>query len=429
MDSIFEEKKNDVFDHTGHILLEKIDNGTFKYQCGTCGRERTGRYSDLMKPKSTKFCAKCIDPGRKTLDEVIERFELLKIEQTIPNYTILEYVTNKKVTFRCHNNHVFMMAYFDIKRGRRCPQCAPNRRAKTNLERYGSANPFASEIIKERIKETCLQKYGVTHHMKLESIRNKAVETNLQKLGVKYAFNTDKTFEKIRQTHLQRYGVRFPLQSAFIQAKISQTFFKKIGVNRPMINQEYWKKCLLDKYGVDHYSKTDEFKVKYTQTSMDRYGVDHPMQNIKIFHKAIASAFTRKPFTFPSGRVDYVLGYEPRALKELLNYYSEDDIITDIWTIPTFDYKRVSTPLRPLNKESVTSRYFPDILLPDKIVEVKSTYLYYKDRVNVIQKMKAVAKNGYLCELWVYDEKKLHFKKSYVLVDGKVQIEKWLEEE
>lgn len=137
---------------------------------------------------------------------------------------------------------------------------------------------------------------------------------------------------------------------------------------------------------------------------MDRYGVDHPMQNIKIFHKAISSAFTRKPFIFPSGRVDYVLGYEPRALKELLDYYPEKDIITDIWTIPTFDYKRVSTSLRPLNKKSVISRYFPDILLPDKIVEVKSTYLYYKDRVNVIQK-------------------------SYILINGIIQVEKWLEED
>jgi hypothetical protein len=426
MDSIFEEKKNDVFDHTGHILLEKTGNGKFKYECGNCGLLRTGAYNDLMKPKSTKFCAKCIDPGRKTLDEVIERFELLKIEQSIPDYTILEYITNKKVTFKCNNNHIFNMAYSGIKRGRRCPQCAPDRRAKTNLERYGAANPFASEIIKERIKETCLEKYGVTHHMKLQSIRDKAVETNLKKLGVKYAFNTDETFEKIRQTHLQRYGVRFPLQSAFIQEKISQTYLEKIGVRRPMSNQEYWKKCLFDKYGVDHYSKTNEYKVKYIQTSLDRYGVDHPMQNVKIFHKAMTSAFTRKPFIFPSGRVDHVLGYEPRALRELLNYYPEEDIITDIWRIPTFDYNRVS--LRPLNKESVVSRYFPDILLPNKIIEVKSTYLYYKDRSNVNRKMKAVAKAGYTGELWVYDAKNLNFKKSYVLVDGKVQIEKWLEE-
>jgi hypothetical protein len=43
--------------------------------------------------------------------------------------------------------------------------------------------------------------------------------------------------------------------------------------------------------------------------------------------------------------------------------------------------------------------------------------------------MKAVAKAGYTCELWVYDTKNLVFKKSYILVDDKVQVEKWFEEE
>lgn len=209
MDYIFEEKKNSVFDHTGHILLEMIGSKV-KYECGNCGSIRPGNYFDLMKA-TTKFCGKCIDPGRKTLEEVCERFEQLKIEQSIPDYTILEYKTNKKVTFKCPDNHTFVMAYFDIKRGRRCPQCAPNRRAKTNLERYGAANPFGNKQIQEKIKETCLEKYGVTHHMKLETIRNKAIETNLQKLGVKYAFNTETTFKKIRQTHFEKYGFEYPL--------------------------------------------------------------------------------------------------------------------------------------------------------------------------------------------------------------------------
>jgi hypothetical protein len=176
MDSIFEEKKNNVYDHTGHILLERIEGGKFRYQCGNCERERTGQYFDLMRPKATKFCGQCIDPGRKSLDEVTERFEQLKIEQSIPNYTIVKYITNKKVVFNCDSNHEFTMAYHDIKRGRRCPQCAPKRRAKTNLARYGAANTFASETIKERIKETCVEKYGVTHHMKLKIIRDKAVD-------------------------------------------------------------------------------------------------------------------------------------------------------------------------------------------------------------------------------------------------------------
>ena len=70
MDSIFEEKKNNVYDLYDHTLLEKIDGDKFKYHCGSCGRERTGRYFDLMRPKATKFCGKYIDPGRRS--EVIE---------------------------------------------------------------------------------------------------------------------------------------------------------------------------------------------------------------------------------------------------------------------------------------------------------------------------------------------------------------------
>lgn len=81
MDSIFEEKKSDVFDHTGHILLEKIGNGKFKNACGNCGLLRAGAYNDLMKPKSTKFCAKCIDPGRKHLMRLTKDLNYLKLNR------------------------------------------------------------------------------------------------------------------------------------------------------------------------------------------------------------------------------------------------------------------------------------------------------------------------------------------------------------
>ena len=245
--------------------------------------------------------------------------------------------------------------------------------------------------------------------MKVEEIRKKAEQTNMVKIGVKYSFHTPQSFEKIRKTCLLRYGVQFPLQSEFIQAKITQKWLEKIGAGRPMTNQKYWKQCMvdkygvdhysksnhckiacLDKYGVDHYSKTDQFKIDYANTCLDKYGVDHPMKTIEIFQKATRNSFCRKPFVYPSGRVDYILGYEGVAIFELLESYNERDIITNVWCIPTFKYKRVSSEARPLlNKEYAMSVYFPDILLPDKIIEVKSAYLYKRDKQNVIEKMKS----------------------------------------
>src|SRR5574343_128977 len=218
------------------------------------------------------------------------------------------------------------------------------------------------------------------------------------KIGVKYSFHTPQSFEKIRKTCLLRYGVQFPLQSEFIQAKITQKWLEKIGAGRPMTNQKYWKQCMVDKYGVDHYSKTDQFKIDYANTCLDKYGVDHyskteqfkidyantcldkygvdhPMKTIEIFQKATRNSFCRKPFVYPSGRVDYIVGYEGVAIFEWLESYNKQDIMTNVWGIQTCKDTRVSSKARPLlNKEYAMSVYFSDILLPDKIIEVKSAY-------------------------------------------------------
>jgi hypothetical protein len=152
------------------------------------------------------------------------------------------------------------------------------------------------------------------------------------------------------------------------------------------------------------------------------------MKTPEIFVKALRNHFSRKPFTYPSGRVDYILGYEGIAIKELLEEYNEKDIITSVWCIPTFKYNRVSSEARPMldDIESKMSVYYPDILLPDKIIEVKSEYLYKRDKVNVVEKMKAVVRSGYKGELWVYrNEKKLLFKKSFVMVEEEVVVTKF----
>ncbi|MGL5961440.1 MAG: DUF7487 domain-containing protein [Cetobacterium sp.] len=510
--ALFEEQKVKILNHTGHKLMKQLPERKIEYICGTCNSVQISTFSNLIKPTSTKFCSKCINDRttKKTMDQVQLDFANLKLENNdLSNYCVLKYETNKTVTFKCNIGHIFITSFFDIKRGRRCPTCSPVKRTETNLQKYGHANVFASPQIKEKIKETNIEKFGVTHHMKVKEIRDKAVQTNLEKIGVKYAFHTEESFQKIQSTCLERYGVKFPLQNKFIQAKISQHFLETIGANRPMANQEYWKNCLLDlygvdhysktdqfkidyvktcmakygvdhysktdqfkidyvktcmaKYGVDHYSKTDQFKIDYKHTCLTKYGVDHPMKTKEVFSRAMSSSFRRKPFTFPSGRVDYVLGYEPTALKELLKTYDEADIITSVWCIPTFDYNRISSKSRPFKKlqedepccsssvvapsvsaalcavspmqpQTIRSRYFPDIMLPDrnrksptegKIIEVKSSYYYHSDKENVRRKMFACVRNGYSAEVWVYRAlrgRQRSWYKDEMMLDFKIEF-------
>lgn len=129
--------------------------------------------------------------------------------------------------------------------------------------------------------------------------------------------------------------------------------------------------------------------------------VENPMHNPESVHKLMMTSFSKKAFKYPSGRVDMVMGYEPLCIATLLNSYEEDDIVTDCRKIPTFKYRCVND-----NGTERDAVYYPDILLPDKIIEVKSTWTFEKEKINNLRKFEAVANAGYKFECWIYDGRK-----------------------
>lgn len=108
----------------------------------------------------------------------------------------------------------------------------------------------------------------------------------------------------------------------------------------------------------------------------------------------------KKPYTFPSGRVEFVMGYEPHCLDLLLETYDEQDITVKTKLIPTFNYKK----LHKRYHGEFLGRYYPDIMVPDKIIEVKSAYTYMIDEENTNRKLKIMAEAGYNAELWIFDK-------------------------
>lgn len=70
--------------------------------------------------------------------------------------------------------------------------------------------------------------------------------------------------------------------------KSNKTNLEKWGVKNPMQNdsiKEKLKKSLMNKYGVDHYSKTEDYKNKYQKTCNDKYGVYNTFQSQEIKDK------------------------------------------------------------------------------------------------------------------------------------------------
>ena len=337
---------------------------------------------------------------------------------------------DEKLDMICTKGHKCSISMNKFMNNRRCKHCVRERVKTTNLEKYGTACALQNPIVQAKSKDTLVQKYGVDNPMKNLNIQKRAKEkrttTNMEKYGVECILQNPEIREKIKTTVIEKYGVDHPmknleiqekkyttninryghispLKNVEIQQKIKNTIMEKYGVKNPMQNLEIHAKqkiTLMKNYGVENPGQNPEIKAKIRATMKELYGVEYPIQNPEIYAKFLASSFKKKTYTFPSGRTAICQGYEPFCLDYLLEegYHEDDIIVGDPEHIPIIDYIHV---------EGRASRYFPDIYLPpyNRIIEVKSDYIYYKEEENNIRKFEATAKAGYDLYLYIFDAK------------------------
>jgi hypothetical protein len=295
---------------------------------------------------------------------------------------------------------------------------------QTLIDRYGVKHPMQSQVIKEKIKQTCIEKYGVDNSMKLSEVREKAKQTMNERYGIENPMQSQVIKEKIKQTCIERYGVDNSMKSSMVREKAKQTMNERYGVENPMqsqvikekikqtMNERYGveytmmspelkdkiKQTMNERYGVDYSMQSLEVREKSKQTSIDKYGTISPMQNPEIFEKSQKNAKKFKEYKTPSGAIWTVQGYEPYALDNLLQNYTEDLIKTERRDVPRIEYKVADKK----------KYYFPDIYIPheNRIIEVKSNWTYNLHLLINKHKKEATIKEGYNYEIWIYDKNK-----------------------
>ena len=188
------------------------------------------------------------------------------------------------------------------------------------------------------------------------------------------------TKEKIKQTNLIKFGCEHNSQSQVIKNKKKQTMIQNYGVEYPM--------------------QSAELKEKSKQTCLEKYGVEYPKQNTEVMEKTSKLAYKFKNYTFPSGRVDKIQGYENYALDELIinEKMNESDIITGCKNVPTIWYN---------DENGKKHRHYVDIFIPsqNRCIEIKSTWTAKKKQDSIYLKQNAAKELGYKYEIWVYDAK------------------------
>jgi hypothetical protein len=205
---------------------------------------------------------------------------------------------------------------------------------------------------------------------------NKARNTMILKYGVENVSQLNSIKEKKKETTLKNYGVEHNSQCQIIKDKKIKTCFKNNGVEHPQQSKII-------------YNKTKE-------TCIKKYGFEHPQQNEEIMENSFKKAYKLKNFKFKSGKEIKCQGYEPFALKELVELYYETDIITGCKNVPTIWYN---------DENGKTHRHYVDIFIPleNKCIEVKSCWTIKDKKANIFEKQKSAKEIGYNYEIWVYD--------------------------
>lgn len=237
-----------------------------------------------------------------------------------------------------------------------CKKCSIDngliKQKQTVQNKYGVDNVFKSNKIREKIKNTFITKYGVDNPSKFDEFKNNILETKMNRFNIKNKV----TDEEKKQYLLDKYGTINFRSSEIIKIKIKNTW--------------------IEKYGVEHISKLNSIKEQKKKTSIQKYGCECPIQFPEISEKATKSRYKQKVFELPSGKQIFVQGYEPFALKDLLEneQIDENDILVGCKNVPEIWY---------YDKNEKKHRHYVDIYIvsQNRCVEIKSEWTVKQENV------------------------------------------------
>jgi hypothetical protein len=101
----------------------------------------------------------------------------------------------------------------------------------------------------------------------------------------KCSANSESTKNKLKETLSERYGVDHYSKTNEYVEKVKNTCLQKWGVDNFSKTDEYLKKSkrtYLSKWGVDNFTKTEEYLEKSKKTFLERWGVEYPTQSEDI---------------------------------------------------------------------------------------------------------------------------------------------------
>ena len=126
---------------------------------------------------------------------------------------------------------------------------------------------YVSQVpeIRKKQKETCVIRYGTETPLLNKDCIELGKTTSIRKYGSEYYISSDIGRKTIEESCLYNNGYINPFKDKNWQINNLNSYKEKTGYDSPLLNPTVIEKCkntLLNKFGVDNYFKSDEFKHK-----------------------------------------------------------------------------------------------------------------------------------------------------------------------
>lgn len=250
----------------------------------------------------------------------------------------------------------------------KCSANSDNTRQKivaTCIERYGVGVPSQAKSIQKKMKATLLKRYQVSNISQIPSVKTKKILTLRSNYGVDNPSQSKEIQDRKIQTWINNYGVDNPNKSEVVKAKTRKTNMIKYGMESTGGHPERIKK-LKHTYWSKSKRVRRKMVTKRKETMMSRYGVTNMMKDEKFARSVMQNSAYSKQLKIGKYQFLGLQGYEPQALKFLINVQGidPDRIKTGDQVEGQFKY----------NLKGKTHDYYPDFKIGNRLyVEVKGT--------------------------------------------------------
>lgn len=343
------------------LEIEYINaNSKMKYIC-ECNNESNISWSNF---KNGQRCMKCSGGEKLTFNFVKKFFEN---EDCILLET--EYINNcTKMKYICKCGNESSIRFDNFQQGQRCRKCYNDNRPLDYKFISNFFNKKGFELITKEYKNNTID-------MECKCANNHILNISYNKLLLGYKCNNCINYEKLQ---------------------IIKTFFEEN--NCKLLDTEY--------NNSKHCMKYICICGNESKISFNNFKKGKRCKNCGI-EKSMKSSNQFKNYTFESGKIIKIQGFEHFALDELVKIFNEDDIITKRSEMPKIIYKLK-------DKEH---RYYPDIWIKsiNKIIEIKSSYTYKYDLIKNINKALSTRKLKYDFEFWVYIQEKKNIYSKIII--------------